>query len=824
MGRTEDSKITHMSRWLKPQAALAWFRRLVIAILLYSSLVILFSVTSLIVLLNQPYGGFLWTWDNSHGRYRVDNYSLEENSGPGPKGDKLQPADLILDVDINGWSESSPSQVRQRAQSLYDSAAAVCSETSFVKLPIVRYQVERRGQVRNIEAPIRCFRLGTLLRFTAIPSSLGLLFLTLGWFIYCASPQQELNLTFALCTAWTANVVVTQGADIPTPRSALGLIFALAVTNLSPILMGAAFYHLFTILPRQHPSHLLYRTRWLWYGLIPAALVALGTVRFQLGANWQEPVGVLDRIASWGAGFYMWGAAIIAVVRYARIYITTRSRQAKEQAKLIELSILGVLTGLPFVVAQQEPRFMPLRRLPINRHVLLFWLLLLFIGLAFAILRYQVFPGRVQGLNILITLAVAIGIALFSSPILQLEEEKGFVVLLIVLICISLFWVVPSPLHRALRRFALPGSIERELLERFNTDIQDIWDLEALPLAIVQSLERHLELSFAALWLEREPGVLALEVYTDKAPAADLPDEISTNAVEQDEPIRVNSGVLAKTGCGIMLPLKTNREWIGLVGLGHRWTEEVFDESDLVTLGVMANQAALTLQTAQQIQALKLVPLQIEDAHLHERERIARELHDSTQAQLAHLVFALERVRGQLYNKPAQAENSLARCIQDVNQSAQGLRAILRDLIPERLAGWTLLTALQKYVESARTLHESVNINLQIDSNIEDKLSSDNQLALLRICQQALDNALSHAQAQSICIVLKATHDRDRVEFSIKDDGKGFSLQPAGDLVGQGQHGLYIMESRALQHGGHLKIESRPGQGTVVKGYLPVGD
>jgi signal transduction histidine kinase len=808
---SDDNQVTEMSHFLKPQTALTWYRRLVVTAVIYSLLVVLFSVISLVALLNRPYGGFFWSWDNTHGVYRVDDLSLEGMDS------LLRPRDFILAVE----GQAGPRvEMRCLAQGLYESAVSVCLDTPPVEVPVVHYRVLRRGEETEVEAPVHCFRFTTLLRLAAIPVAIGLLIWALGLVVYRAGPQQELNLVFALIAALATANIVTQGANVPGIETKAGQLAALFVVNPSAILVIPVFYHLIAILPTQHPSRLLCRTRWLWYGLIPIALVALGTVRFQLGTSWHPLVGLLDQVVSWGAGFYLYSAFVILVVRYLRIYKMTPHRQARHQVKLIGLSVLATFALVPFLVARQEPRLM--RWIPINQSAMLSWMVLVFIGVAFAILRYQVFPRRVQGLNVLVTLAVAVGVALISSPIPLLGAELGFVALLLVLIGLSAFWTLPNPLQRALRRLTSPGTIEREIIERFNADIQGLQDLDTLPLAIVQSLERHLELSFAALWLEHELGVLTLEIYTDQAPAADLPDALPSDVVWQEQPARLTSGVLATAGCEIMLPLAAGRNRVGIVGLGRRWTEEVFDETDLVALGVMAHQAALALHTARQIRTLRLVPLQVEQAQLEERDRISKDLHDSTLAQLMQLTFQLEEMREELYTDPARSEELLEACIRAVNKTALELRKIMRNLSLQRFAEQALLAAIQEYVSSAKTLYETVSIDVQADPEIENLLSSDKKLALLRICQQALDNALAHAQAQSIRITLQPSRDRDVVEFSIVDNGRGFIRRPTGEFIEHGHHGLYIMESRVLQYGGHLEIESTPGQGTVVKGYLPV--
>jgi signal transduction histidine kinase len=791
--------------------ALCAFRALVAAALGYSLVVVVLSIVSLAVLLDRPYGGFLWSWDNTHGIYRVDNFSPNED-------DTLQPADFVLAVE---GQRPQGRELYVLARAVYQAAASVCSQTPPADAPVVHYQVLRRGALVDTQAPVRCFRLGSLVRIAAIPVALGLLVWGVGTLVYAVGPAQELNLVFAFFTACVTASIVTQGANVSDIHAPFGRFVSLGVTNPCPVFAAASLYHLIAILPRQHPSVRLFRTRWLWYGLLPLALITFGSTRYVLSGQWSPLMGSIEIVAWWGIALYLLGAAVVVIVRCTQVYLTSSSRQAKSQARLLGLSTVPLFLAAPFQVAQQEPQIVS--RLPINQPVLLFWLIPMCVMIAFAILRFQIFPGRTRGLNLLVGLAVTVILAMTASPILSLDPEPGFVALLTVLAAIALFWVLPNPVLRVMRHFALPGTIERVMIERFNTDIQDILDRELLPGAIVQSLEKHLRLRFAAFWLENEPGILTLEAFTDRAPAASLPYELATDAVWPEAATRVESGPLAAANCKIILPLSAGGRRLGIIGLGERWTEEIFDDTDLAALEVMSDQAALAVGVARQLRSLQMVPLQLEQAQLDERDRIAQDLHDSTQAQLTQLAFALERVRTQLYEAPVRAENLLDHCVADINEAARDLRAILRDLIPQRLAGHTLAELLQAHVDEATRCQDSVQVSLQVHPQIDALLSDDRRMALLRICQQALDNALAHAQARTVSVTLQPSHDGERVEISVVDDGRGFAPQPTSYWVERGHLGVYIMTSRAVEQGGQLTVDSTPGRGTVIKGFLPAG-
>ena len=90
---------------------------------------------------------------------------------------------------------------------------------------------------------------------------------------------------------------------------------------------------------------------------------------------------------------------------------------------------------------------------------------------------------------------------------------------------------------------------------------------------------------------------------------------------------------------------------------------------------------------------------------------------------------------------------------------------------------------------------------------------------LLRIGQEAINNAVRHAEAQNILINLR--FDASRVQLSVRDDGRGFNYQESQN--GEGKHfGLVGMQERAVRIGGSLKVDSRAGEGTEVLVDVPI--
>ncbi len=203
----------------------------------------------------------------------------------------------------------------------------------------------------------------------------------------------------------------------------------------------------------------------------------------------------------------------------------------------------------------------------------------------------------------------------------------------------------------------------------------------------------------------------------------------------------------------------------------------------------------------------------VERAALDERNRIARELHDSIAQSLYGISLA-----GKTLSDPAISTTPLAqqagKLVAEESQVALSeLRTMVCDLMPEAIEQGGLVQAIQKQAAAfGRRSHVSVHLTL---CQTEPDLDARCKEMLYRITQEALNNVARHAQAARVDIELTA--DDKRVWLSIRDDGKGFDpTQPH-----PGHFGLRSMHARAQQIGGHLSIYSTPGRGTGVHANVP---
>ena len=199
---------------------------------------------------------------------------------------------------------------------------------------------------------------------------------------------------------------------------------------------------------------------------------------------------------------------------------------------------------------------------------------------------------------------------------------------------------------------------------------------------------------------------------------------------------------------------------------------------------------------------------------VEERNRLARELHDAVTQKLFGIVLATETVATLLDADPAKARAQLTRLRELAQEAMDELRSLIFELRPAALEAEGLATTLRKHVDVLRRVFRR-EIGLRIGD--VPRLAPATDAEVLRIAQEALQNAIRHAHAERIDVQLGATDGR--VRLTVTDDGVGFD--PAAAKLRARRLGLTSMEERAEALGGRLEIRSEPGAGTTVE--LEVG-
>jgi signal transduction histidine kinase len=200
-----------------------------------------------------------------------------------------------------------------------------------------------------------------------------------------------------------------------------------------------------------------------------------------------------------------------------------------------------------------------------------------------------------------------------------------------------------------------------------------------------------------------------------------------------------------------------------------------------------------------------------------ERSRIASELHDDVNQQLAGLSIALSNVKRQLQNGgTGNVQEEITRLQQRTIGLADVIRSLSHELHPGVLQHAGLIAALKGHCAEFGKQHE-IDVNLSADADL-DGIPNDVALCLFRVAQEALRNITAHAAAHKAQISLKSNDEG--LELVIADDGQGFDLAEARRLGGLG---LISLDERVRLVGGNLVITTEPQRGTEVRVRVPLG-
>ncbi len=256
------------------------------------------------------------------------------------------------------------------------------------------------------------------------------------------------------------------------------------------------------------------------------------------------------------------------------------------------------------------------------------------------------------------------------------------------------------------------------------------------------------------------------------------------------------------------VPIVARGGVIGAFYLTDKEGAEVFDEADQRLIEMLAAHAAVAIENARLFERSRELSI------VEERNRVARELHDSVSQRLFGVVLAVETAAELLERDPAAARVQLERAQQLAHGSMDELRSLIFELRPAAVADEGLAAALGKHIGVLRRVHDQ-DIALRVGGTARLGAAAESQV--FRIAQEAVNNALRHAGAQHIAVGLDARNGG--VALTVDDDGAGFD--PAAPALRARRLGLTSMEERARALGGTLTIDSRPGAGTRIR--LEVG-
>ncbi|MCL4551950.1 MAG: PAS domain S-box protein [Candidatus Marsarchaeota archaeon] len=253
-----------------------------------------------------------------------------------------------------------------------------------------------------------------------------------------------------------------------------------------------------------------------------------------------------------------------------------------------------------------------------------------------------------------------------------------------------------------------------------------------------------------------------------------------------------------------LLPLRSRGQALGVLSIAG--TEGgIFSGQQVALFEAIADQLGVAIENA------RLYEQAEQAAAIEERQRLARELHDSvTQSLYSVTLFAEAARRLAKVRDLDHVEDYLDRLGETAQEALKELRMLVYELRPWALEREGLVGALQQRLDAVEK-RSSIEARLLVEGTIE--LPAAVEEGLYRIAQEALNNALKHAGATAVTVRIHA--DAQRVELEVTDNGRGFNTN--GDMGDRGGVGLINMRERAERIGGSLTVNSLLGEGTKVK-------
>lgn len=255
------------------------------------------------------------------------------------------------------------------------------------------------------------------------------------------------------------------------------------------------------------------------------------------------------------------------------------------------------------------------------------------------------------------------------------------------------------------------------------------------------------------------------------------------------------------------------------------WSDQpnAFTDHQLELLSTLGTQAAIDLKNAH-LQSVLEERDRVMEAEEQIRKDLARDLHDGPLQLVSALIMRLDICRKTLKKEKALPPEQIDYLQEVAERAVHQMRTMLFALRPIVLETQGLVAALRVLLERRQKTVEKTTLNLDIETDRPDGEISRQQVkteaAIYAIVQEAVNNALKHAQARTITVQVKETSAE--ICATVIDDGRGFDV----DRVLQGYEqrdslGLINIKERADLVGGVLAIESRPGQGTRIVICVP---
>jgi len=415
------------------------------------------------------------------------------------------------------------------------------------------------------------------------------------------------------------------------------------------------------------------------------------------------------------------------------------------------------------------------------------------LGTLFAVTRgYREFTAR--DVQLLTSIGHQIGVAVENAQLFEAEQRRA-----------EQFRVI-SEVGRRITSIMSIDSVLKQVVEL----IQSAFDYDHVHIGLIEGDEVVYKVGAGYLWddpqFQFEPARLKVGQEGITGWVAAMGEPLLIPDVSQDPRYVWMRG--SETRSELTVPVKAKGKVIGVLDVQSNQLS-AFDESDLTVLQSLADQTAIAIESARLYEQARRL------AVVEERQRLARELHDSvTQALYGAMLYAEAAARQLTIGEVELATDHLRELRDTAQEALREMRLLIFELRPSILESEGLVNALRARLEAVEE-----RAGLEVEFHVEGETVPPTVVeeGLYRIAQEALNNALKHAFASSISVYLN--RGEEAVVLEIVDDGCGFD--PVTAVPGGGL-GLDGMIERAAQLGGELVLDSEPGAGTRVRVEVPL--
>lgn len=689
------------------------------------------------------------------------------------------------------------------------------------------FTIQRGGEILEFALRLAAPPASAVL-WNLIPLVVALGFWGSGVALYVLRPRNS------VCTAFFLTSQAVTLAMAAGMLSGFNLHWAIHLFNLSLLLLPPLMVHLSVeiVQPRQARMYSL------WKLLLVLSLVLIVP---EVLVFWFQP-------GYWGARPEAWSVMRIVTRTYLALtsvgvtvglifaYNRTHSADLRRRLRGIAVGMAVGVFPLVFLSLLPEVLWGAGSGVPVQFTFIL--MLLIPITHAYVIFKHDLAPfDRFLNRSLVIFSIGLIWVALYlvsiGAAVLLFEDTVRLWPFLGALVTIGLailFTPLRTSIQRLVDRAFYGGWYDyRSVITHLSHELGGVTSRQELAQRLVEPVASGLRLQGAALYLCASDGELVVE----KAVGLHVPPQIERAAVAQAaqasttiRPLQALPDLApdpVDAAVAWYLPLVKEQQLKGLLLLGRKRDDDFFEPSDNEILQTLQEQASLAAANVllmadlqQALDALEMAQQMLLTAREEERRTLAWELHDGPVQDLVALGYRLCEVRDRAW----VYEPGLADIVEEIRAETNRIMAVTRTvcsaLRTDVLDVMGLGTAMAQY---AYDLMQKTGVVVYLDvprvgSKVEDPLG----IVLLRIFQEALNNAIVHAGVSEVWTRLRL--DETSYELLVWDKGEGFVVPERLETFAlKGHFGMVTMKERMTAIHGHLTVQSKPGGGTRIRAW-----